>query len=77
METRPGQSRIKGRWDPIVIHQGKPAEGLPVGVTGEGETLGSTQQWHAKKPNQARPSRAQHRRHAGTAAREFDDDSND
>ncbi|KAF0922129.1 hypothetical protein E2562_024691 [Oryza meyeriana var. granulata] len=45
-----------------------------VGITEEGETLGSVQQWHAKGPKRARPSKVQHRRHAGAAARESDDD---
>ncbi|KAF0921619.1 hypothetical protein E2562_011371 [Oryza meyeriana var. granulata] len=44
-------------------------EDIYAGVTGEGETLGSVQQWHAEGPKQARPSKVQHR-HAGTVARE-------
>ncbi|KAF0888583.1 hypothetical protein E2562_016052 [Oryza meyeriana var. granulata] len=52
-------------------------EDIYTGITGEGETLGSVQQWHAKGPKRARPSKTQHRRHTGMAARESDDDGSD
>ncbi|KAF0889964.1 hypothetical protein E2562_034420 [Oryza meyeriana var. granulata] len=47
------------------------------GITGEEETLGSVQQWHAEGPKRALPYKSQHRRHAGAAAGESDDDGND